>query len=143
MQPIGMCAGTHQVARRFFGKWPRRRVVEGVVPETCGREHSSYDGNMRGLSRVTGTGQRDLLVVDGSPAGTQHPQCLQRFHRTAGEEWRRDVTDCQATSAVSTDGDDSTVMNAFDEAVAYDLGDEGQLEASVGSRSETSASPSR
>jgi hypothetical protein len=41
------------------------------------------------------------------------------------------------------DGDDPTVMNALDEAVANDFGDERQLDASVGSRSETSASPSR
>jgi hypothetical protein len=35
------------------------------------------------------------------------------------------------------------VMNALDEVVADDFGDNCQLEASVGNRSETSASPSR
>jgi hypothetical protein len=35
------------------------------------------------------------------------------------------------------------VMNAFDEVVTDDLGDDRQLVESVGSRSETSAAPSR
>ena len=73
----------------------------------------------------------------------QHSQCLQGFHRATRKEWRRDVTDRQSKSAVGVNSDNSTVVNAFDEAVAQDFGDEGQLEASVGSRSETSASPSR
>ena len=44
---------------------------------------------------------------------------------------------------MTIDRNNAAVMNAFDNAVADDLRDDGQLVASVCSRSETSASPSR
>src|SRR4051794_9743414 len=97
---------------------------------------------MRPLATVTRAGERDETVVVRPPADRQHSQRLQRFQAAARVHRGVDVADLDDPLPGTVEPDHRAVVAALDEAATDDLGDD-RGHASDGSRSETSASPSR
>jgi hypothetical protein len=93
---------------------------------------------------MAGAHYRELLVVDVEPE-LEHPGRLQRF-RAAAREHRFGGMPDRHEDLLATDDYGGTGVVAFDEPAADDLGDDRDGAAqllSLGSRSATSASPSR
>ncbi|MDT7571934.1 MAG: hypothetical protein QOE05_2108, partial [Actinomycetota bacterium] len=122
----------------------RRALQRGWFEARFGK-HPPYDVEVFGFTRVTGRGERDLLVVGGVPTGLEQTGGLERLVRAAREDRAVYVAEREHGRAVRAEDDDGPGVGAFDVARADDLGEDrqGQLVACSPRMVSTSASPSR